>query len=78
MAEFAIGGILQLYKQSRFFMANQERHKWEKHRGLLELSGKKVCILGCGEVGREIAKRLCAFGCRVAGVNRTLRELAGF
>lgn len=78
MAEFVICGILQFYKQSRFFTANQERHKWEKHRGLLELSGKKVCILGCGEVGREIAKRLCAFGCHVAGVNRTLRELPDF
>ena len=78
MAEFVICGILQFYKQSRFFTANQERHKWEKHRGLLELSGKKACILGCGEVGREIAKRLCAFGCRVAGVNRTLRELPDF
>lgn len=78
MAEFVICGILQFYKQSRFFTANQERHKWEKLRNLPELSGKKVCILGCGEVGREIAKRLKAFGCRIAGVNRTVRELPDF
>lgn len=78
MAEFAVCGILQLYKQSRFFAANQTQHKWEKHRGLLELSGKRVCILGCGGVGREIAKRLCAFGCHITGVNRTVRELPYF
>ena len=78
MAEFAVCGILQLYKQSRFFAANQAQHKWEKHRGLLELSGKRVCILGCGDVGREIAKRLRAFGCRVTGVNRTVRVLPDF
>lgn len=78
MAEFAIGGILQLYKQSRFFAANQAQHKWEKHRGLLELSGKRACILGCGGVGREIAKRLKAFGCHVTGVNRTVRVLPDF
>ena len=78
MAEFAVGGILQLYKQSRFFAANQAQHKWEKHRGLLELSGKRVCILGCGDVGREIAKRLKAFGCRITGVNRTVREIPDF
>lgn len=78
MAEFAIGGILQLYKQSRFFAENQAQHKWEKHRGLLELSGKRVCILGCGDVGREIAKRLKAFGCHVTGVNRTVRVLPDF
>ena len=51
MAEFAVCGILQLYKQSRFFAANQAQHKWEKHRGLLELSGKRVCILGCAVNG---------------------------
>lgn len=78
MAEFAVCGILQLYKQSRFFAANQAQHKWEKHRGLLELSGKRVCILGCGDVGREIAKRLRAFGCRITGVNRTVRVLLDF
>ena len=78
MAEFAVCGILQLYKQSRFFAANQAQHKWEKHRGLLELSGKRVCILGCGGVGREIAKRLKAFGCHITGVNRTVRELPDF
>ena len=78
MAEFAVCGILQLYKQSHFFTANQAQHKWEKHRGLLELSGKRVCILGCGDVGREIAKRLKAFGCHITGVNRTVRELPDF
>ena len=78
MAEFAVCGILQLYKQSRFFAVNQTHHKWEKHRGLLELSGKRVCILGCGDVGREIAKRLHAFGCHITGVNRTVRELSDF
>lgn len=78
MAEFAVCGILQLYKQSRFFAANQAQHKWEKHRGLLEISGKRVCILGCGDVGREIAKRLKAFGCHITGVNRTVRVLLDF
>lgn len=78
MAEFAVCGILQLYKQSRFFAENQTQHKWEKHRGLLELSGKRACILGCGDVGCEIAKRLHAFGCHITGVNRTVRVLPDF
>ncbi len=78
VAELAVCGILQLYKQSRFFAANQRRHRWEKHRGLLELTDKRVCILGCGDVGQEIAKRLQAFGCRITGVNRTVRRLPDF
>ncbi len=69
MAEFAVSGVLQLYKQVRFFFDNQKKHKWEKHRGLLELSGKNVLIAGCGSVGDECAKRFSAFGCSVFGID---------
>lgn len=74
MAEFAVAGVLQLYKQDRYFMNNQKKHKWERHRGLLELYGKNVCIVGCGDVGDECAKRFQAFGCHVIGVNRSEHE----
>lgn len=74
MAEMAVCGVLQLYKQSRFFSANQAACRWEKHRGLLELSGKNVCIIGCGDVGQECAKRFSAFDCRVTGVNIRPKE----
>ena len=74
MAEFAISGVLQLYKQSRFFYGNQKKSVWEKHRGVLELYGKTVCIVGCGNVGTECAKRFQAFGCKVLGVDLYPRE----
>lgn len=69
MAEFALCGILQIYKQSHFFYENQKKHKWEKHRSLDELFGKQVCIIGCGSVGTECAKRFSAFDCNVIGVD---------
>lgn len=74
MAEFAVSGVLQLYKQTRFFIENQEKHHWVKHRQLLELNGKEVCIIGCGSVGTECAKRFSAFGCNVVGVDLYPRE----
>ena len=74
MAEFAVSGVLQLYKQSRFFAENQKQHRWEKHRGLIELNGKTVCIVGCGSVGTECAKRFKAFGCEVIGIDLFTRE----
>ena len=74
VAEFALGGILQLYKKSRFFLENQVQGLWEKQRSIMELSGRSVCILGCGNVGHELAKRLKAFDCQIIGVNRTVRE----
>lgn len=69
MAEFALCGVLQLYKQSWFFVQKQAAHQWEKYRGLTELFGKTVCVVGCGSVGTECAKRFNAFGCRVIGVD---------
>ena len=74
MAEFALAGALQLYKQSKFFYGNQQKHKWDKHRGLLELYGKNICIVGCGNVGTECAKRFKAFGCVIYGVDLFPRE----
>ncbi len=74
MAEYAVFGVLELYKQGKFFIENQKSHLWEKHRGLLELYGKTVCIVGCGNVGTECAKRFKAFGCNVIGVDLYTRE----
>ena len=74
MAEFVISGVLQLYKQSRFFYENQKNSTWEKRRDILELHGKTVCIVGCGNVGTECAKRFQAFGCKVFGVDLYPRE----
>ena len=74
MAEFALSGVLQLYKQAAFFRENQKRHLWEKHRGLLELAGKKVLIAGCGSVGNECTKRFKAFDCNITGVDLFPRE----
>lgn len=78
MAEFAVCGILDLYKKSRFFAENQKQHRWEKHRGLSELFGKTACIVGMGDVGTETARRLKAFGCRIIGVNRSQRTDEAF
>lgn len=69
MAEFALSEVLSVYKKLSVFYDNQRERKWEKQRGLLELYGKKVCILGCGSVGTECAKRFSAFGCEVYGVD---------
>ena len=69
MAEFALFSVLSLYKQGAFFSENQKAHKFLKHRGLLEVCGKTVAVVGCGSVGTECAKRFRALGCRVLGVD---------
>ena len=69
MAEFAICGVLEIYKKSRFFIENQTKRIWEKNRNFLELFGKTVCIVGCGNVGSECAKRFKAFGTTIYAVD---------
>lgn len=71
MAEFALTGILQLVKQSRFFYENQKRCVWEKSRTLGELAGKTAVIVGAGNIGTEVAKRLKAFDVTVVGIDIT-------
>ena len=74
MAEWVVLKILEIYKKSRVFYKNQELHKWEKQRDLLELTDKTAAIIGYGSVGTEIAKRLKAFGANVISVDRQVKE----
>lgn len=74
MAEFALSGVLQLYKKSYHFFENQKKHIWKKYRDIIELADKSVCIIGCGSVGKECAKRFKAFECKVYGVDLYPKE----
>lgn len=65
MAEFAVSGVLSLYKHTAKFLQNQGTHTWIKDRSVRELSGDTALIVGCGSVGTECAKRLKAFGVHV-------------
>ena len=78
MAEFAVACVLEHYKKLAAFRDQQTRHEWRKHRDLMELAGKRVVIVGCGDVGTECAKRFRAFDCEVVGVNRTVRDSVYF
>lgn len=73
MAEYAVASVLQLYKNFTFFHDNQKNKLWKKDRSLQELYGRTVCIIGCGSVGTECAKRFKAFGCKVIGVDISLK-----
>lgn len=74
MAESALCGVLQLYRHSRFFAENQKKRHWEKHHALPEVYGKTVCIVGCGNVGNECARRFVGFGCDVVGIDANPRR----
>lgn len=74
MAEFAIAGVLDLYKDMARFREQQKRHEWAKNRNIRELAGSRIVIVGCGSVGTECAKRFKAFGCQVIGIDLYVRN----
>lgn len=78
MAEFALSSVLSVYKQTDHFRSAQASHCWNKHRGLRELSGKRVCVVGCGSVGSECAIRFSAMGCEVIGIDAVPMLKNGF
>ena len=70
IAEFAIGGLLMLYKQMRDFEREQRERRWNQRHYLTELWGKSVLIVGAGSIGTEFARRFRAFDCSVTGLAR--------
>lgn len=69
MAEHALCGVLQLYKKTAIFDGQKRAKIWQKQRDITELCGKTVAIFGCGNVGKECAKRFSAMGCKITGLD---------
>src|SRR5699024_625744 len=71
MAEWVVLKILEVYKKSKVFWKNQENNIWKKERELFELTNKNIGIIGFGDVGIEVSKRLKAFGTNITVINRS-------
>jgi len=78
MAEWVIMRILENYKSSERFNNHQINKEWIKLRELREIDGINVAIIGAGNVGQEIAKRLSAFGAHVVGFDIHENTIVGF
>jgi phosphoglycerate dehydrogenase-like enzyme len=78
MAEWAVFRVLEHYKQGWFFRKEQDGKRWTKHRGLREISGTKVAVIGAGNVGQEVAKRFQAFGAQTTGFDIHTNATTGF
>ena len=78
MAEWALFRVLEHYKQGWFFRKEQEAGRWTKHRGLREIAGTRVAVVGAGNVGQEVAKRFRAMGATTAGFDIHTNATDGF
>lgn len=78
IAEYVIAGILALCRGLFRYRDNQRKRVWQDVRQEMLLCGKNALILGCGDIGSAIAKRLHAFGLRITGIRREPRETEHF
>lgn len=78
MAEWVLFRVLEHYKQGRFFRKEQDAGRWTKHRGLREIAGTRVAVVGAGNVGQEVAKRFRAMGATTIGFDVHTNATEGF
>jgi phosphoglycerate dehydrogenase-like enzyme len=71
-AELAAAGLLAVYRQLPQFVADQAAHRWNQHQ-TETLDGKRVLVLGAGDLGQSLRARLEPFGATVTLVGRSAR-----
>jgi phosphoglycerate dehydrogenase-like enzyme len=72
MAEYVLGHVLSIYHHHRFFAQTQKDQQWRPSRHSEELNGKKMAIIGLGQIGLQLAKTFSFFGVKVDGFNRNV------
>lgn len=70
ISEYVIGNLIALYRSFPFYWENKQHHIWKEKDSADTIYGKNVLILGTGDIGKNIASRLQAFGTRITGVKR--------
>lgn len=75
MSEYAIGAILSLYRRFPKYWQQQKEHIWQDAGSEECLYGKKALLLGTGDIGSNLAKRLEVFGTYNIGVRRDVTKV---
>lgn len=70
ISEYVIAGILSLYRHLSTYRDQQRLRVWNNVGSEDYLYGKRALILGMGDIGTNIAKRMKAFDCDVVGIRR--------
>ncbi|MGB3635863.1 MAG: D-2-hydroxyacid dehydrogenase [Rubrobacteraceae bacterium] len=73
LAEFVMMALLQQAKDLGRLRREKQEKAWNQ-TSVGTLEGKTLCIVGFGNIGREVAVRARPFGMRIVGVKRTVRE----
>ncbi len=71
IAEWNVLKVLEMLKNSKEIIKQQEEKHWEIDHSLQDLNQKTIGLIGTGSIASETAKRLKAFGVEIIGLNTT-------
>lgn len=74
ISEYIVAVILELCRNLKKYACQQQECRWNSLGSETLLFGKRILILGAGDIGTGAAKRLQAFGTTVIGMRRTERN----
>ena len=77
MAEFVLTYMLGHEREVLARLVSQVERKWDNRMGQ-SLAGRKVLIVGTGDIGQSVADFLVPFGVTLYGIARVAREQAPF
>lgn len=72
-AEWVVAALLAVYRHLPRFAAAQAEGRWDQHQ-TEELAGKRVLVVGAGDVAEHTVRRLAPFEVRTTLVGRRARD----
>jgi glyoxylate/hydroxypyruvate reductase A len=76
MSEYVLYGVLHFHRRFDVYAQYQREKRWEE-LPLPHTALRRVGIMGIGEIGSDIARKLAGLGFPVRGWSRSLREIPG-
>ena len=70
IAEYMVCMLLTMMKKIPTYLDYQREQVWRDAGSVISPMGKRVLIVGTGNLGTEFARRMRPFGCEIVGVRR--------
>ena len=74
IAEYMVCMLLNMMKRVPAYLEDQKKHLWTDEGLVTSPFGKRILIVGTGNIGMEFARRMKAFGCTLSGIRRRAGE----
>lgn len=74
VAEHMIALMMSLTRRIPHHVRDRQERRWQRQAVYDEVAGSTACLVGVGDIGTEMARRLTGLGVHVIGVRKRLSE----